>query len=120
MAGWGATRSNGSQIAKRLMTTAETVLDGAPCKRDYGELFSNATTICTQGAKLASPREGHAGSCYGDSGGPLIADTVAGPLLVGAVSGGGLRCGTTADYYTRISANLPFIARTSGVIPAAP
>ena len=72
------------------------------------------------GAKLSPPAHGHAGSCYGDSGGPLVAESFDGPLLVGAVSGGGLRCGTSPDYYARISANLKFIAKVSGVKPPGP
>jgi trypsin len=120
VAGWGGTRPSGRHTSKPLLTTGETVLKGAPCKRSYGGSFSSSTTICTQGAKLAPPQSGHAGSCYGDSGGPLVADTPSGRLLVGAVSGGGLRCGTSPDYYARISANLKFIEKATGVTPASP
>jgi secreted trypsin-like serine protease len=120
VAGWGATHPNGSHTSNRLLTTEEVALKGDPCKRTYGRSFAQKTTICTQGAKLSPPAHGHAGACYGDSGGPLVAQSPAGPLLVGAVSGGGLRCGTSPDYYARVSANLKFIKRTTGVTPPSP
>jgi secreted trypsin-like serine protease len=120
VAGWGATRSNGSNTSNRLLTTEEVALKGDPCKRTYGRSFAQETTICTQGAKLSPPAHGHAGACYGDSGGPLVAEGPHGPLLVGAVSGGGLRCGTSPDYYARVAANLKFIKRVTGVTPQGP
>lgn len=119
VAGWGGTRPNGSHPSKRLREAVETVVHPSKCRRTYGRSFSRETTICTRAAKLAPPARGYAGSCYGDSGGPLVADAPGGPLLVGAVSGGGLRCGSSPDYYARISDALRFIRRVSGVRPAA-
>lgn len=119
-AGWGSTNPSGVGISRRLMSTSETVREASRCKRAHA-FFDAVTTICSQGARPLSPRKGHTGICYGDSGGPVVADTPTGPLLVGAVSGVvGLRCGTTADYHARISAFLPFIERQSGVVPPAP
>ncbi len=119
VAGWGGTQTNGSRPSKRLREVTEKVVKPAKCRRTYGRSFSSETTICTRAAKLPPPARGHAGSCYGDSGGPLVARTAAGTLLVGTVSGGGLRCGTSPDYYARISDTLRFIRRVSGVRPAA-
>jgi secreted trypsin-like serine protease len=119
VAGWGGTYPNGSHVSKRLRTTTETVIKPAKCRSAYGRSFSDETTICTRGKRFVPPAKGHAGSCYGDSGGPLVADAPGGPLLVGAVSGGGLRCGTSPDYYARIADALDFIRRATGVRPAA-
>jgi secreted trypsin-like serine protease len=120
VAGWGGTRPNGSHPAKRLQTMTETAIKPSKCRHVYGPSFSNETTICTRGPKRPPPQKGRAGACYGDSGGPLVADTADGPLLVGAVSGGGLRCGTSPDYYARIADALGFIRRETGVEPGGP
>jgi secreted trypsin-like serine protease len=117
VAGWGGTRPNGSRPSKRLRTMTETVVKPAKCRQTYGRSFSSETTICTRGPKLPEPERGHAGSCYGDSGGPLVAETPGGSLLIGTVSGGGLRCGTSPDYYARVSDTLRFIRRVTGVTP---
>jgi secreted trypsin-like serine protease len=120
VAGWGGTWPNGSHPAKRLQTMTETALRPSRCRRAYGWSFRDETSICAHGPKRPPPERGRAGSCYGDSGGPLVAATADGPVLVGAVSGGGLRCGTSPDYYARIADSMRFIRRVTGVEPGGP
>ncbi|MEJ7875359.1 MAG: trypsin-like serine protease [Solirubrobacterales bacterium] len=74
-----------------------------------GLVFHPGEEICTLGAPSG---EHNTSSCFGDSGGPLIADGSRGALLVGAVSYGGRRCGVKKPtVYTRIADNLGFIKK---------
>lgn len=119
LAGWGVTKaSGGGRPSRLLMTTPESVLDSQPCARDYGRAYSSVFQICVRGVQAAEG--GRTGACYGDSGGPLIADTATGPLLVGVVSGGGGRCASAPEFFARVSAGLGFIRKASGVVPATP
>ena len=117
VAGWGGTKPTGRAPSRILLTASETVVGQRACRRFYSRAFSSSKQICVRG-EAAGGRPN--GACYGDSGGPLMADTLAGPLLVGVVSGGGNRCATQPEYYARVSAGLNFIRRVSGVGPATP
>jgi secreted trypsin-like serine protease len=118
VAGWGGTKPNGAKLSKTLLTASESVIGQRACRRFYMRAFSSLEQICVRGDAAAGG--GVNGACYGDSGGPLMADTLAGPLLVGVVSGGGDRCATQPEYYSRVSSGLDFIRRASGVVPATP
>lgn len=117
VAGWGGTKPSGGATSKVLLTASESVVEDRSCKRFYRRGFDVRRQICVRGDKVAG---GINGACYGDSGGPLMADTPEGPLLVGVVSGGGIRCATQPEYYARVSASLGFIRRAAGVVPATP
>jgi len=116
--GWGATKPSGRKVSKVLLQATESVIAEKSCKRFYGQEFKLKDQICTRGD--AQSGGGVNGACYGDSGGPLIADTLAGPLLVGVVSFGGDRCATQPEVYSRVSAGLDFIKKASGVVPLSP
>lgn len=118
VAGWGATRPSGGKPSRVLLTASETVIAERACKRFYRGGFEEGDQICVRGARV--PGEGLSGSCYGDSGGPLMADTIAGPRLIGVVSGGGDRCVSQPEYYSRVAAGLNFIRKASGVVPVSP
>ncbi len=89
------------------------------CRRLYRRNFSDQSMICALGKpfpRLVLSRS----ACFGDSGGPMIADLEFGPRLVGVASFvGGLRRGLRAsikcgfwklpNVYTRVSDALPFI-----------
>ena len=87
--------------------------------------FSTVTMICAAGQPFAVASSGRKkrqiqrNTCFGDSGGPLLADTPAGPRLLGVTSYGGLyppnfgfvACGLKGfpDVYMRVSAFQSFI-----------
>lgn len=118
VAGWGGTRGNGGAPSRTLLSAAESVVKDGSCKKFYGRGFDVRQQVCVLGNEVS--RGGVNGACYGDSGGPLMADTLEGPLLVGVVSGGGSRCATQPEYYARVAAGLDFIRGASGVVPATP
>lgn len=118
VAGWGGTKPSGRRASKILLTADETVRDARTCSRFYGRAYKLREQICVRGNP--APGGGVNGACYGDSGGPLMADTLSGPLLVGVVSGGGVRCATQPEYYSRVSSGLDFIRGESGVVPPSP
>lgn len=113
LAGWGVKRTNGL-VTRYLYGTAQTVVAPRGCQRRYGKLFSKAKMICTDGVTAGS------GACFGDSGGPIVADTATGPVLVATVTAGDVPCGRQFEYHERIVPNLGFIARASGVVPPVP
>jgi secreted trypsin-like serine protease len=73
--------------------------------------------ICALGRKIRrihSRLPFHTTSCIGDSGGPVVANTPAGPRLVGVVSAGPFPCGLDApSIYARVSSRLGFITRAA-------
>lgn len=115
VAGWGARNPFGFRLAKVLKRTSERVLDPRRCQRAYSrDLFNPGSMICALGKRLR--RFGrpplHSSACTGDSGGPLIADTPAGPRQIGIVSFGGAICGLPGapTVYSRVASGLDFIA----------
>ena len=77
------------------------------------DIFDPTLMICALGKRIKQLRRPaiHRSACIGDSGGPLIADTPAGPPQVGIVSFGGPLCGLAGapTVYARVSASLDFI-----------
>jgi secreted trypsin-like serine protease len=92
LAGWGLTRANARSAPGSLRTTTMTVQTPAACKsrtRSYYRPFSAAGQLCT----LATPTT--SGGCFGDSGGPAIAQRADGTLVhLGVISTGGPFCST--------------------------
>ena len=112
VAGWGSTRRNrgnpGSDILRAVSTFAA---KNRKCESSFPRFprFDAEEEICTQGERDGEHRTS---SCYGDGGGPLVADTPNGARLVGAVSYGGYRCGVKhPTVYARVADNLGFITR---------
>lgn len=110
VAGWGSTKraggpGTGSDILRDVATF---VAKDQKCESSFN-FFHSGEEICTLGEKMGDKRTS---SCYGDSGGPLIADTLTGARLVGAVSYGGRRCGVKdPTVYARVADNLGFITK---------
>lgn len=101
MAGWGLTHGNATQAPRRLQSAPTTVLDSKACSdrsRPYYPVFSAAVQACT-----SDPPAHKTGVCFGDSGGPLIANRADGsPVEIAIASSVGPECNTgLPDVYTR-------------------
>lgn len=107
VAGWGSTKRAGGAGSDVLLEVPTFVAKAKKCERSF-TFFQAGEEICTLGEPMG---ENRTSSCYGDSGGPLIADTLVGARLVGAVSYGGIRCGVRdPTVYASVAANLGFIS----------
>ena len=112
VAGWGSTKRAGGAGSDVLLEVATFVTKTRKCERSF-TFFQASEEICTFGEPMG---ENRTSSCYGDSGGPLIADTLVGARLVGAVSYGGIRCGVKdPTVYASVAANLGFITNKAGL-----
>jgi secreted trypsin-like serine protease len=114
VAGWGARNPLGLRLSAILRKTTERVRSTRRCLKAYTrDIFDPTLMICALGKRLKRFRRPsiHTSACIGDSGGALIADTLAGPRQVGIVSYGGPLCGLAAapTVYARVSASLDFI-----------
>jgi trypsin len=114
VAGYGATNPFGTHLSGFLKSTVEQVRTEKRCLKAYTrDLFATESMICALGArrKNGGRFKIHTSACSGDSGGPLIADTSAGPLELGTVSFGGALCGlpSAPSVYSRVSDSLGFI-----------
>jgi trypsin len=93
LAGWGLTSPNATAPPNSLQTTSNVVLDPSACKsrtRSYYPPFSTSGQMCT-----TDPPDHRNGGCFGDSGGPVIAQRADGsPVQIGVVSTGGPQCST--------------------------
>ena len=113
VAGWGGTKRNGSHSSDVLLDVALFTISDADCSTHFS-FFRPKEEVCAFGEEVAPDR--YNDSCYGDSGGPLIADAPRGALLVGIVSYGGIRCGLKKPgVYTQVADNLGFIERKAGL-----
>jgi secreted trypsin-like serine protease len=112
-AGWGAVTPGGFRVAQRLKATRERVYRARRCNRAYTKKdFFPKSMICALGARvrrLGGPQSFHSTACAGDSGGPVIAETAAGPRLVGVVVSGAFPCGLAPSIYGRVAEELAFI-----------
>lgn len=113
VAGWGGTRPNGGHSSDVLLDVELFAISDAECSTHFS-FFRRKEEVCAFGEEVAPER--YNDSCYGDSGGPLIADALRGALLVGIVSYGGIRCGVKhPGVYTQVADNLGFIERKAGL-----
>ncbi len=101
LAGWGLTRANASSAPNSLHSTSNVVLDPPACKtrtRSYYPPYSTGGQMCT-----IDPPDRKNGGCFGDSGGPVIAQRADGsPVEIGIVSTGGPQCSTKVpNIFTR-------------------
>jgi trypsin len=119
--GWGARSAWGFNVSRRLKAAKERVFPPGVCDRLFGKErgFQQATMICALGKRILRTHSRlpyHSTSCVGDSGGPVVASTPAGPRLVGVVSAGPFPCGLGApSIYARVSSRLGFIRRAAGL-----
>jgi len=112
-----------SSIANSLESALLTIRSDAACDTGgvgegtgYGRIFNPATMLCagtldTSDANDENALSNGVDSCYGDSGGPVLASTGAALRLVGIVSFGAA-CADRSTYgvYTRVSAMRPFLS----------
>lgn len=93
LAGWGLTSPRASSPPASLRSTSNVVLAPSACKsrsRSYYPPFSVSGQMCT-----TDPPDHRNGGCFGDSGGPVIAQRADGsPVEIGIVSTGGPQCST--------------------------
>ena len=114
VAGWGGTTKTGGNPSDVLLDVALFAISDAECDTYFGFFFRPTEEVCAFGEEVA-PGE-YRDSCYGDSGGPLIADAPRGALLVGLVSYGGDECGIEKPgVYAQVASNLGFIERKAGL-----
>ncbi|HEV7769369.1 MAG TPA: serine protease [Solirubrobacterales bacterium] len=102
LAGWGLTAPRAKSIPKSLHATSTVVLSPASCKkrtRSFSPTYSGAMQMCT-----TDPPDHANGGCFGDSGGPAIAQRADGtPVQIGIVSVGGPECSTKLpNIFTRV------------------
>jgi secreted trypsin-like serine protease len=86
VAGWGATITHAPYDYPSVLRQADiTIQANSVCGRGraYGKSFKATSMLCA-----GTTRQPMADSCYGDSGGPLFAQTASGPIEVGIVSWG--------------------------------
>lgn len=115
VAGWGSTTPKGYDPGSDvLLETNEISQNRRACKRAYWRDFRNRDQICANGPRIGFGQ--NASSCFGDSGGPLMADTATGRQLVGVVSFGGNRCGDPRfpSVYARVAPQAGWIYAAAG------
>lgn len=99
ISGWGVTndrrRTLQSGRSRSLRSVVVPLRSKTWCNR---RLESDAPGVLCAG-RLRRPV---AGSCYGDSGGPVHLSTPAGILQIGVVSSGGERCGVAPTFHARV------------------
>jgi secreted trypsin-like serine protease len=101
LAGWGLTNPHASSAPHVLHSTSVVVQPPDLCKRKtkaYFPDYSTASQMCT-----TNPPKYKTGGCFGDSGGPVIANRADGSVFeIGIVSTGGPGCSTKVpDIFTR-------------------
>ena len=125
VAGFGRSNPNLSKPARVGTLLTAPVYTRTACRGASYRSFSTATMVCASGPTFVVAQSGkkkravQRATCFGDSGGPLLADTPTGPRLLGITSYGGIypnrfafvACGLKGfpDVYTRVSAYLGFI-----------
>jgi secreted trypsin-like serine protease len=96
--GWGLTSNHESELRRnQLHGLTMHVRSNGRCHRVAGAEYDAATQICL----TARPGAGLQGTCYGDSGSPLLSAN--GSTLLGTVSTSNNLCGKGASIYTRLT-----------------
>ncbi|MEM9035746.1 MAG: serine protease [Actinomycetota bacterium] len=100
IAGWGAIDPRGDIDTPVLMRATTSVLTDVECLDAWGIRYVPGEMLCTDGAT----------PCFGDSGGPLLADLGEGrPSVGGVVSYGSAQCGLAPTVYTSVASVLDWI-----------
>ena len=97
--GWGSLDINGVVMSNVLQKVSLSYISNNECKERGVPIVTEPMLCATDlnGDELVED------SCYGDSGGPLISESVRGEVQVGIVSFGSKKCGEYPGVYTRIS-----------------
>lgn len=99
VSGWGVTNDRRRTLRSgRSRTLRSAVVPLRPKRFCDRRLQSDTSGVLCVG-RLRRPV---AGSCFGDSGGPLQLSTPTGILVVGVVSSGGSRCGVEPTFNARV------------------
>ncbi|XP_046403677.1 brachyurin-like isoform X2 [Ischnura elegans] len=106
VSGWGRTYDDG-ELSPILRYAFVDVITNDECKTVYGDLITDSL-LCTL------PDSNVEGSCYGDSGGPLLASFRSGDQIFEALAGissfvNNRGCGVGPDGYTRVSTFVDWI-----------
>ncbi|KAJ2792970.1 hypothetical protein H4R20_006692, partial [Coemansia guatemalensis] len=119
-AGWGQTSNSDTAQAGALMYAGLTTADDATCKSGAPEFDGqNGLYVCTSYSTAPG-----IGTCFGDSGGPLLINTGSGYMLLGLVSfdvntkdSTNTRCAQDGNvsYFTRVSTYMSFITSTTNI-----
>ncbi|KAJ2612337.1 Serine protease 56 [Coemansia sp. RSA 1365] len=119
-AGWGQITNDNTAQAGTLMYAGLTTADDATCKSGAPEYDSqNGLYVCTSYSTAPG-----IGTCFGDSGGPLLINTGSGYMLLGLVSfdvntkdPSNTRCAQDGNvsYFTRVSTYISFITSTTNI-----
>ncbi len=125
VAGFGRSNANLSKPARVGTLRTTSVFTRTACRGASYRSFSTATMVCASGPAFVVAQAGkkrravERATCFGDSGGPLLANTPTGPRLLGVTSYGGIypsrfafvACGLKGfpDVYTRVASYLDFI-----------
>jgi secreted trypsin-like serine protease len=114
IAGWGETQYDAQQLPGTLQWARTVVQSAAYCQQQAG-LF-DAAKLCAVGAPSFSTA-----TCFGDSGGPLIAYQNSEAVEIGIISTGPSDCATTLpDAFTRADLISPWTAGwIAAVVPVA-
>jgi secreted trypsin-like serine protease len=96
--GWGITSNHESELRRnQLHGLTMRVRSNALCKRLAGSEYDAPTQICLTARSGGSPQ----GTCYGDSGTPLL--SADGSSVLGVVSTSNSYCGKGASIYARLT-----------------
>ncbi len=96
--GWGVTKSYNYFGSNILRVATQVILPDAVCRRDNGQAYQPRSMIC-----LGAPG-GQSSTCFGDSGGPMVARLSTGWRLIGVTSYGDAFCDATLPSVdTRVS-----------------
>jgi secreted trypsin-like serine protease len=96
--GWGLTGNHESELRRnQLHGLTMHVRSNSRCRKLAGTEYNAATQICL----TARPDAGLQGTCYGDSGAPLLSAN--GSTVLGTVSTSNNFCGKGASIYTRLT-----------------
>jgi secreted trypsin-like serine protease len=103
-AGWGETQPDDATTAPvQLQSGTVAIQPNTTCQSAVQ--YHPGVTLCAAGTSYRPA------TCHGDSGGPLISNTSAGPVQIGITSYGAITgCGIAPDYFTRVSSVQSWIA----------
>ncbi len=79
----------------------------------YGRWFATVVLAQVEATEILVDGQGRMGICYGDSGGPIMADLGSGPVVLGVESYGDQSC-VGIDHLTRLDVVADFIAGIAG------
>lgn len=96
--GWGLTGNHESELRRdQLHGLMMGVRFNRRCRKLAGTEYDAATQICS----IARPGDGLQGTCYGDSGSPLLSAN--GSTVLGTVTTSNNFCGKGASIHTRLT-----------------